>query len=93
MLNSKLLAIGLLGLCVLLQWPVWVHNGGWLSAHHQKQLKVALQAENQQKEARNAQLKADVNGLEDGNAALEERARFDLGMVSKDERFVLFTSP
>jgi cell division protein FtsB len=93
MLNSKTLAVCLLGLCVLLQWPVWVHHGGWTAANNQKQLKLAIQVENQQKEARNAQLKADVNGLEDGNAALEERARFVLGMVSKDERFVLFTSP
>ncbi len=93
MLSSKRLAVCLCAVLIAMQWPMWTHKGGWLAANEQKQLKLAVQADNRLKELRNAQLKADVNGLENGNAAVEERARFVMGMVSKDERFVQFTQP
>ena len=93
MLHSKLLTAFLCALIIAMQWPMWTHKGGWLAARDQQQLKLAVQADNRLKEARNAQLKADVLGLENGKAALEERARHVLGMVSKDERFVQFTQP
>ena len=46
--------------------------------------------QNQQLTERNERLKAEVTDLKGGFAALEERARSDLGMVGPEESFFLF---
>jgi cell division protein FtsB len=48
------------------------------------------QAEIEKLQERNARLKAEVNDLKEGFAALEERARSDLGMIGPEESFYLF---
>ena len=45
-------------------------------------------AANHQLEVRNAGLDAEVRDLKQGYDAIEERARFDLGMIKQDEVFV-----
>jgi cell division protein FtsB len=44
-------------------------------------------AKNQNLENRNAGFAAEVRDLKQGTEAIEERARFELGMVRKDEVF------
>jgi cell division protein FtsB len=39
-------------------------------------------------EIRNAGLDAEVRDLKQGYDAIEERARFDLGMIKQDELFI-----
>ena len=52
---------------------------------------VALQQnENHELEARNARLDAEVKDLTRGFAAVEERARSDLGLIAPDESFYVF---
>lgn len=54
------------------------------------QLKPALQlleADNRQLAERNQQLLIEVNALVDDVEAIEERARYELGMVRPDEQF------
>lgn len=82
------LAIGLLALIVLLQYPLWLGKGGWIKVwEYDRQLKVQRE-ETRKLEIRNAGLDAEVRDLKQGYEAIEERARFDLGMVKQDEVFV-----
>jgi cell division protein FtsB len=81
----KLLA-GLLGaLIVLIQVPLWLGKGGWLRVSEIDRQVTAQQATNAQLEARNLALEADVRDLKQGLEAIEERARYELGMIKKDE--------
>lgn len=82
------LTVGLLALIGLLQYPLWLGKGGWLRVweydrqlQQQKEVTRAL-------EIRNAGLDAEVRDLKQGYEAIEERARFELGMVRQDESFV-----
>lgn len=43
-------------------------------------------------EQRNAQLVADIDDLKDGQEMVEERARFELGMIKPNEIYVHLTS-
>ncbi len=82
------LAVALVGLLALLQYPLWLGKGGWLRVWDVDQ-QLQLQKENNNKlEVRNAGLDAEVRDLKQGYDAIEERARFELGMIRQDEVFV-----
>jgi cell division protein FtsB len=82
------LAVGLIAVIVLLQYPLWLGKGGWLKVwEYDRQLKVQRE-ETRKLEIRNAGLDAEVRDLKQGYDAIEERARFELGMVKQDEVFV-----
>lgn len=83
----KVLA-GVLGaLIVLIQYPLWLGKGGWLHAWHMEQELADRKAKNAQLESRNAVLAAEVRDLKQGTEAIEERARYELGMIRSDEVF------
>ena len=74
-------------LLLLLQYPMWLGKGSWLNAWNlNHQLEVQQQI-NQQAKMRNSLLDAEVRDLKQGTAAIEERARSDLGMIKRDEVF------
>jgi cell division protein FtsB len=57
----------------------------------ESQVAVA-QKRNLELKARNAKLDSEVHDLKNGTGAVEERARFELGMVKQDEIFVQIVS-
>ena len=83
----KILGIVLVALIVLIQYPLWLGKGGWLRAWHMEGEVAAERAKNARLEVRNGGLAAEVKDLKQGTEAIEERARYELGMVRKDEVF------
>ena len=79
------------GIFFVLQAKLWFGEGGILDVHRIKQAVAAQQAENLRLSQRNAVLEAEVNDLKNGQAAIEARARLDLGMIKDDETFYLVT--
>ena len=83
----RTLTFVLAGLLLLIQYPLWLGKGGWARVwEHDRQLS-AQRAKNDALQARNAALDAEVRDLKQGLEAVEERARFELGMVRPDEVF------
>ncbi len=90
----KALTLIFVALIALLQYPLWLGKGSWLSVWKLSR-QISLQEEtNVTLKARNQALNAEVLDLKSGRAAIEERARSELGMVKQDEVFyqVLDTS-
>lgn len=79
------------GVFLVLQFKLWFGEGGIVDVHRIKQGVAEQQAENLRLRQRNAVLEAEVNDLKNGQAAIEERARLDLGMIKDDETFYLVT--
>ena len=75
-------------LIVLLQYPLWLGKGGWLRVWEVDRQLAAQRELNQKLEARNAWLDAEVRDLKVGYEAIEERARYELGLIKPDEVFV-----
>ncbi|MGE5319848.1 MAG: cell division protein FtsB [Hyphomicrobiaceae bacterium] len=73
---------------VLLQYPLWLGDGGWLRVREGAQKIDTQETLNLRLETRNASLLAEINDLKQGRDAVEERARNDLGMMAPDEWFV-----
>ena len=80
-------------LLVAIQYPLWFGHGGWLYVHELRDELSAEQQKNEQLKERNDRLAGEVQDLQDGTAAIEERARFELGMVKDGEVFVQFVAP
>jgi cell division protein FtsB len=77
-------------LCVLvlvLQYRIWWSDDGVSEAWRLRQAVAAQTATNEQLRQRNEQLAAEVTDLKGGLAAIEERARSELGMVAPTETF------
>ena len=84
----RILSIILVGLLTLLQYDLWVGEGSLTAAWQLEQAIASQQVENTRLAERNDALSAEVADLKSGHAAIEERARSELGMIKKDETFV-----
>ncbi len=83
----------LIGLFLLLQYPLWFGSGGALTYWRLHQGIDAQVAENKKLHERNESLKAEVIDLKSGKDAIEERARSELGMVKTNETFYQVVTP
>lgn len=83
----KWLAIVLVVLVVLLQYSLWWGDGGLRELADIRSRADTLAAQNDTLRERNQRLAAEVVDLKNGLAAIEERARSDIGMVREDEKF------
>ena len=77
----------LVALTVLIQYPLWLGKGGWLRVWEVDRQLETQRVRNQQLQVRNQSLDAEVLDLKQGVDALEERARYELGMIKADEVF------
>jgi cell division protein FtsB len=83
----RILTLVFAALIVLLQYPLWLGKGGWLRVWEiDRQVKVQNEA-NGRLRVRNDALDAEVRDLKQGYEAVEERARYELGMIKQDEIF------
>lgn len=96
--TSRLTRHGLTGLLaallVLMQYPLWFGEGGWLAVRLGNKNVQTQQTLNQRLLERNEALLAEVSDLKQGREAIEERARSELGMIAPDETFIrVLTGP
>jgi cell division protein FtsB len=83
----RVLAGILVALILAIQYPLWLGKGGWLRVWDVDRQLDAQQQKNAGLETRNNALAAEVKDLKQGHEAIEERARYELGMVKNDEVF------
>ncbi len=83
----KYLSYALLGVLVLIQYPLWIGKGGWLRVWDMNRQVETQMETNRRLAVRNAGLDAEVQDLKQGLDAVEERARAELGMIKQDEVF------
>ncbi len=84
----KLLSIVLLILLIMLQSKLWSDDGGLKEVwQHRAELEFQRE-ESRLRQERNAELEAEVRDLNNGLAAIEERARSELGMIRRGETFI-----
>jgi cell division protein FtsB len=78
----------LIALIALLQYPLWFGKGGWVRVWDYDRQLDAQRGVNTKLEQRNAGLDAEVRDLKSGYEAIEERARYELGLIKPGEVFV-----
>ena len=78
----RLITLSLATLLLLIQYPLWLGKGGWLRVWDLDRQVAAERQKNDELKARNARLNSEVMDLRAGRGAVEERARYELGMIS-----------
>lgn len=89
----KILTAVLLSLLAVLQYDLWIGDGSMSAAWQLSGNISDQQNENGLLKQRNDKLAAEVDDLKSGLAAIEERARSELGMIKEKETFVQVVEP
>ncbi|KNH09986.1 Cell division protein FtsB [Candidatus Burkholderia brachyanthoides] len=89
----RLVTVVLVLLLALIQYPLWWGHGGWLRVHELQQQLAQQTDKNANLKLRNERVQGEVQDLQNGTSAVEERARYEMGMVKDSEVFVQFVSP
>ncbi|PXX46658.1 cell division protein FtsB [Undibacterium pigrum] len=84
----RLIALSFVALLMLIQYPLWLGKGGWLRVWELDRQVAQVKNNNEKLKERNGKLESEVQDLKIGTDAVEERARFELGMIKKNEIFV-----
>lgn len=91
MTTRPLIPLVLVLLLILLQYSIWTGRGSvGQVAELQKNL-TELRAKNQQIEADILRLRSEIQDLQEGLSIVEEKARYEMGMVKPNEIFVQIT--
>ena len=89
----KFITIILIFLLLLLQINIWFKDDGYPRITELKLLIQDQKRENSAMATRNTQLREEIEDFKKGDAAIEERARTDIGMIKEGEEFYLITQP
>ena len=89
----RYVSLALLALILLVQAELWFGKGGVPRMLDLRGTLAEQQAANDLDRSRNVQLIAEVSDLKEGLEMVEEKARYELGMVKPDEILVQLSSP
>ncbi len=89
----RYITLALAALLVLVHAELWLGKGGVPRAMDLSAKLLLQTAANDAARARNTQMDAEVRDLKEGLEMVEEKARFDLGMIRPDEIFVQLSTP
>ena len=87
----RLVTLALLALIALVHAELWLGKAGVPRVMELETKLAEQQAQNEAAHARNDQLTAEVSDLKEGLEMVEEKARFELGMIKPDEIYVQVT--
>lgn len=83
----KLILLILVVVCLILQYRLWFADDGLLQVIHLRQMINKTQTEKDKIIKYNDSLTKEIGALKKGGAAIENKARNELGMVKKSEIF------
>jgi cell division protein FtsB len=92
-MGLRIIAVLLLVAFLALQYRLWLSPNGMRDLWRTEQAIGTQTEENERLAERNRTLAAEVRDLKEGRAAIEERARTDLGMVGGNETFFQVVPP
>ena len=89
----RLITISLALLLILIQYPLWLGKGSWQRVADLEGQVAVVHKKNDELKARNAKLGSEVRDLREGTGAIEERSRYELGMIKQNEIFIQVVGP
>lgn len=84
----KWIALILVTILMALQYRIWFGESSFREIKLQRDKVESVKDENKELSLRNQKIMAEINDLRDGVDAIEERARYQLGMIKEGETFI-----
>ena len=84
----KWVALVLVVILTTLQYRIWFGESSFRQIKEQRQKVTNIEQENKELVLRNQKILAEINDLRHGQDAIEERARYQLGMIEQGEVFI-----
>ncbi|GAA4364313.1 cell division protein FtsB [Kangiella marina] len=84
----KWVALTLVVILTTLQYRIWFGESSFREIKLQQERGDNIRQENKELELRNQKIVAEITDLRDGRDAIEERARYQLGMIKEGEVFI-----
>jgi cell division protein FtsB len=84
----KWVALVLVVILGSLQYRIWFGESSFREISEQREKADNIRKENKELEIRNQKIMAEIKDLRDGKDAIEERARYQLGMIKEGEVFI-----
>ncbi|MDO4795635.1 MAG: septum formation initiator family protein [Brachymonas sp.] len=91
MTTRPLIPLVLVLLLILLQYSIWTGRGSMGQVAELQKNLSELRAKNQQTEADILRLRSEIQDLQEGLNIVEEKARYEMGLVKPNEIFVQIT--
>ncbi|MBT6073871.1 MAG: cell division protein FtsB [Gammaproteobacteria bacterium] len=85
----KLVFVILLTLLIALQINIWIKKDGYKQMKEIENLIDLQTIENESLTKRNNRIKEEIKDMKNGQDAIEEKARTDIGMIKEGEEFFL----
>ena len=85
----KLVFVLLLTLLIALQITIWIKKDGYKKMKEIENLIDVQTIENESLTKRNNRVKEEIKDMKNGQDAIEEKARTDIGMIKEGEEFFL----
>lgn len=89
----KWIAFILVVILTALQYRMWFGQSSFQKIQQQQQKVSQIEQENLELSNRNHKMIAELRDLQDGTEAIEERARYQLGMIKEGETFFRILDP
>lgn len=89
--NLSIRTVFLLVVLVFIQLGLWFGEGGWIDAMQKRGNLAEVERKLFEDEQLLLKLGAEVKDLKEGSKSIEERARFEHGMIERDEIFFQLT--
>ena len=89
----RFVTLGLVALLLLVHAELWFGKGGVPRMNELEAKLRTQQSANDSARHRNEQMAAEVRDLKEGLEMVEEKARYELGMVKPDEILVQVSTP
>jgi cell division protein FtsB len=89
----RVVLVLLIALLAWLQYRLWFGQGGASQVQALSEQVAQQKRDNEGLRQRNAEVAAEVEDLKSGEAAVEERARSELGMIKPGETFYRVVEP
>ncbi len=87
-MGQRAVPAALIALLAIVHAQLWFGRGSLPDVARMQEQLAALQQKNAKAQARNARLVAEVRDLQEGLDMVEEKARYELGMVKPNEIYV-----
>ena len=84
----KWVALVLVVILTTLQYRIWFGESSFRQIKEQRQKVTNIEQENKELVLRNQKILAEINDLRHGPDAIDERARYQLGMIKQGEVFI-----